>query len=116
MSQADNAADETEVKERGKKSKDKRTRELDDVFFILGSPQGRRFFWRYLGRCGIFRTSMTGNNTTFFNEGERMIGLNLLADLNEANPEAYAVMQKEAALEALAQLNSKPKKEESQDA
>lgn len=97
MSEIQNAADETQVKERGRKSKDTRNRELDDVSFILSSQQGRRFFWRYLARCGVFRTSMTGNNSTFFNEGERMIGLCLLADLNESDPSAYALMQKEAA-------------------
>lgn len=94
---ADNAADEAQVKERGRQQKSKRQSELDDVYFILGTFQGRRFFWRYLSRCGIFETSFTGNNTTFFKEGERNIGLQMLADLNQSNPNAYAVMMKEAA-------------------
>lgn len=66
-----------------------RRRELADVQFILNSVEGRRFYWRLMMRCGIFKSSMTGNNTTFYNEGERNIGLLMMADLNEADPEAY---------------------------
>lgn len=96
MEQQLNAADESQVKEAGKKEKNKRNQEIDDVNFVLSSKQGRRLFWRYISRCGVFKTSMTGNNSTFFNEGERNIGLLLLADVNEAAPDAYVLMQKEA--------------------
>jgi hypothetical protein len=64
--------------------------------YILSSRQGRRFLWRYLERCGVFKTSFDGTSRTYFNEGERNIGLKLLADVNEANIEAYVTMMKEA--------------------
>lgn len=82
-----------------KRQKEQRRQELKDVIFILSSSEGRRFFWRYLTFCGVFRTTFTGNNQTFFKEGERNIGLSLFADMNEAVPEAYAVMQREFAEE-----------------
>ena len=66
-----------------------RRKELADVAFVLSSEEGRRFYWRLMKRCGIHKSSMTGNNTTFFNEGERNIGLIMLAELEEADPEAY---------------------------
>lgn len=66
-----------------------RRRELADVALVLASIEGRRFYWRMMIRCGIFMTSMTGNNTTFYNEGQRNIGLIMLADMNEADPAAY---------------------------
>jgi hypothetical protein len=94
--EAPNAADENQVRERSTKQRSKRLSELEDINWILGSKQGRRFFWRYLGMCGVFESSFTGNNTTFFKEGERNIGLRLLSDLNESAPNAYALMQKEA--------------------
>lgn len=94
--ESNNAANEEQVRERGTKQKNKRDRELEDVNFILSSKQGRRFFWRFIRLCGVFETSFTGNNTTFFKEGERNVGLRLMTDLNEAAPNAYALMQKEA--------------------
>jgi hypothetical protein len=90
-----NAADPTQVKEQAQKEKRGREKELDDVKFILSHRQGRRFYFRYLEECGVFKTSFTGNSQTFFLEGQRNIGLKLLSDLNEAEPEAYIVMIKE---------------------
>jgi len=91
-----NAADPAQVKEAERKERFGRERELEDVRFILQTLQGRRLIWRYLALCGVFRTSFTGNSHTFFNEGERNIGLKLLADVNEADPESYLKMMKES--------------------
>lgn len=44
--------------------------------------------WATMARCGMYRTSFTGNSTTFFNEGRRQIGLELTALLSEADPDA----------------------------
>lgn len=84
-----NAADPEQVKEAADKEKFKREHEIDDVRYILASQQGRRFIWKYLDFCGVFRTSFTGNSETFFKEGIRNVGLKILADLNEADPMAY---------------------------
>lgn len=77
-----------------------RRKQLEDIRVILSDARGRRFYWRLLVECGIFKSSFTGNNTTFFNEGRRDVGLVLLADLNEADPSAYLVMLDESKLEA----------------
>ena len=96
-----NAADETQVEERTRKDKRGRELELDDMAALLATKGGRRIIWRYLDKCGVFRTSMTGNSQTFFNEGMRNIGLMLLTDINEADPMAYVTMMQEHS-EALA--------------
>lgn len=77
--------------------KDRQAKE--DALFVLSSIQGRRFYWKLMKRCGIFQTSFTGNNTTFFNEGMRNVGLELLKDVNELSPEAYLKMIQESKLE-----------------
>jgi len=87
-----NAADPAKVKNSERKAKDARKQEIEDVRFILSSAQGRRFFWRYLGECGLFQSSFTGNSETFFREGQRNVGLKLMADLNESDPKMYSVM------------------------
>lgn len=91
-----NASDSQQVKNAKRSEESKRNQELNDVEFVLSTPQGRRFLWRLLGVCHVFKTSFTGNSTTFFNEGKRDIGLRLLADINEASPNSYLKMMQEA--------------------
>ncbi|GEM_PF-1781496 len=68
---------------------------LNDVRHVLSSVQGRRFVWWILDMAGVYRTSFTGNSTTFFNEGARNIGLRVLAYVMDAKPEAFLLMQQE---------------------
>lgn len=89
-----NAADEQQISNAKQKEKLGRERELNDLKFLLSSEQGRRFVWRYLELCGVFKSSFTGSSETFFLEGQRNIGLKLLADVMEADPESYIKMQK----------------------
>ena len=89
-----------DIEERNKKlteaQKRVRQKEIDDVRKILKTPEGRRYFWRQLGKCGIFRNSFALNsNQTAFNEGIRDTGLGLLNDINEADGSAFAKMQNE---------------------
>jgi hypothetical protein len=93
-----NAADESQVKEAAQKEKRGRELELDDMRVLLSTVSGRRFLWGLLGRCGVFRETFAGSDfcTTAFNEGRRNIGLALLSDVNEADPEKYLVMMNEA--------------------
>ncbi len=93
--EAYNAANPDHVHEARELAKDAREKELNDVAFILASKQGRRFFARYLNICGIHKISYTGNNGTFFAEGERNIGLKMISDMNEAAPELYIEMLKD---------------------
>lgn len=64
-----------------------RRKELLDMAALLDTPHGRRFVCRVLGEAGIFKTSMTGNSHTFFNEGKRQVGLWLLAEITEHFPQ-----------------------------
>jgi len=81
--------DPEKLKRRESLDRISRRRELTDVAAVLSTVEGRRFYWRMLVTCGIFKSSFTGNNTTFFNEGERNIGLLMIADMNDADPSAY---------------------------
>ena len=88
-------ADKEKVRKKGLKERLGRRQELEDIHSILSTRSGRRFFWRLLAECGIFRSSFTGNNTTFFNEGRRDIGLKFLADSQEF-PDLYLRMMTES--------------------
>lgn len=66
--------------------------EAGDFKWIMSNKRGRRFVWRLLEKAGVFRSSFTGNSETFFREGARNIGLQVLAMIHEHAPETYLLM------------------------
>ena len=70
--------------------------ELRDLSCVMQNARGRRLVWRFLESAMVFRTTFTGNSTTFFNEGRRALGLELLADIQEVAGDEYQLMVKEA--------------------
>jgi len=86
--------------ERAKEQSDERNKqaaeqEREDFKWLMGSKRGRRIVWRLLERTGVYRSSFTGNSETFFREGQRNVGLMLMALINESSPDQYALMLKE---------------------
>lgn len=88
-------ADTQKVRKKGLEERLERRNQLEDVSTILGTRSGRRFIWRLLSECRIFQSSFTGNNTTYYMEGMRKIGLVFLADTQEF-PDLYILMMREA--------------------
>lgn len=66
-----------------------------DTKELMALPAFRRWCWRLLEWTHVFRTSFTGNSQTFFNEGERNVGLRVFGAIQEHAPESYALMAKE---------------------
>jgi hypothetical protein len=91
----DIAGNEQVRRERTKQQRTEHYLVNEDMKWLMGSKRGRRITWRILERAGIFRSSFTGNNETFFKEGMRNVGLALMAQIHEACPESYTLMVKE---------------------
>jgi hypothetical protein len=66
--------------------------EKADFAWLMSDTRGRRFMWRMLEFTGLYRSSFTGNNETFFKEGARNVGLRLISDIHEFAPESYTQM------------------------
>lgn len=91
-----NAADPKAVNER--KRKDKRTdeRAQDDLRAVLALPAGRRLLWRLLETCGTWKSSFHTSGQIFAcNEGRRGVGVEMMAAIAEADPQAWIDMQQE---------------------
>lgn len=71
----------------------------DGIRFVLESEKGRRVMWWLLAECGVFRTSMTGNSMTYFNEGKRDIGLRLMDRIMSLRPDMYSEMYRESLID-----------------
>lgn len=70
-----------------------------DLIALMKRPDGRRFVWSMLERCGIFRTSFRPSQPdpylTAFHEGERNVGLQLMSDIHRLCMADYVLMLKE---------------------
>jgi hypothetical protein len=81
-----NASDEAQVRRAGDRAKSARERYLDDLKLLLGHPQGRNVLWMVLGTCGVFRSVMAPSEQIHYLEGRRSVGLELIADIEDADP------------------------------
>lgn len=73
-------------------SKRERQEELEDVKTLMSTEAGRRFAARLMEIAGIYRCSFTGNSTTFFNEGQRNVGIKIFTDIQISCPESHSKM------------------------
>lgn len=71
-------------------------RRLDQqaLLSLLKSRDGRWFIMRMLDSAGVNAQSFTGNSTTFYNEGKRQIGLEILARIQDLGIDAVKLKQK----------------------
>jgi hypothetical protein len=70
---------------------------INDLKKILSTPEGRRAIWNELCRAKVFASSFSLNSVQMaYNEGERSVGIALLADVMEANAPAFYQMFTEA--------------------
>ncbi len=73
-----------------------RRREVDDLKWLMGHPQGRRFVTRLLDMTHVYQPSFATNGSVMcFKEGERNVGLWLTGELMEAAPDEYLKLLKD---------------------
>lgn len=96
MNQVQNHADEEQVAGAQKKQKKKLLQSEDDLKFLLKTEQGRRFLWRLLSVCGLYKQSAEASGSwTYFNEGKRWVGNKFFFEIVKTDPDAYTRMIKE---------------------
>jgi hypothetical protein len=91
------AGDVTQVARRQSRAKRLERTRADGLRQIMATRQGRAWVWNLLEQARVFASSFDPNPTTSaFNEGQRNLGLVLLADIHRLVPEAYLQMVTEA--------------------
>lgn len=89
----DTAAPERATAIRAEEERQQREKEQNDLRYVMGSKQGRRFVYRQLSEAGVWRLSFSTDNAVMaFNEGNRNRGLSLLNELLETCPDRYTEM------------------------
>lgn len=81
---------------RSKSAQQELQNEIGDFKWLMSDKRGRRVVARLLGFTGIFRTSFSASGSqTFFNEGQRNVGLHWMGLINSQCPDEYVLMLKE---------------------
>ena len=92
-----NATDEKQIKAKKKHDKHLDFQLVDDLKYLLKTPQFRRFAWRYMSTCGVFTMSFDSDvNQTMFNEGRRSVGNKIMTEITTNVPYAFLQMMEEA--------------------
>ena len=89
-------AQEQRAQDKATQQRIDRDQEIADFAELMASAAGRRFLWRMLDKCGVYRSSFRTSAEMGLLEGQRNIGLLLLSELHEICPERYIEMLNEA--------------------
>ena len=73
-----------------------RRKVADNWAWLMSNKRGRAIVRDLMTFCGVYRASFTGNSETYFREGQRNVGLYMLALVQEHAPQQYVEMVKEA--------------------
>lgn len=91
-----NSTDEKVIESSQKKVSKKKLLEEEDVRSVLKMDSGRRYIWKILERCGIFRSGFVGGTEQlFFLDGRRDIGQQVLNDILNVDPFIFTQMVEE---------------------
>jgi hypothetical protein len=92
-----NAADPKQVAAAGGKIKLRDQAEKERIGAIMATRPGRRWVWEKLEWCKVFLpTFAVDPYRTAYSEGARLVGLEILKDVNKLDPDMYLTMAKEA--------------------
>lgn len=90
-----NARAEDDAAREARLSKDTED-EVGDWKWLMSNKRGRRIVWRLLEKAGVYRSSFNNSGSvTAFNEGQRNVGLRLLAITQQHCAEQYLTLLQE---------------------
>ena len=92
--EAYDAADPEAVNKARKRAVRLHKKRVDFVKAMMDMHEGRMWLFDVLNMCHMAENTHTpgDTHTTAFKNGERNIGLKILADISEANPDRYMLM------------------------
>lgn len=69
----------------------------NDLRAALDDARMRRVLMRIVDGTGVFQRSFTGNSETFYREGRRSVGLEIIEMVEQVEPDAFIALQVEMA-------------------
>lgn len=83
-----------------------------DLVEILSTPAGRRFLYDLVDRrCLVYSASYTGNSDTYYREGRRSVGIELITEVQARHPELWTkVLEEQLDFQKRTQINEQAMK------
>lgn len=92
-----NASDRRQIREAKRTARQDNLARLFSVNQLMSSVQGRQYAYNLLSRCHVFNTTFNTNALSMaYAEGERNIGLMLIADIMSICADQYIIMMRES--------------------
>ena len=96
MEKVKNASDRLKVKDAKKREKLEADNQVNEMKKVLDTLEGRRVLWRIMEFCGLFENRWVPNSARVsYDQGQRNVGLYVLAKVQEADVEKYFEMMRE---------------------
>jgi hypothetical protein len=93
----DNAADRKSIRRKEKAAHLADVQRREVIANVMSTTYGRQWIWELLSNAHIFVTTFTGEpHSSAFQEGQRAMGLALLADIMIHCPDQYIQAQRES--------------------
>lgn len=90
-----NVGSKQQVARANKTEKFRRETELREMRELLKDPRFRRFMFRLLGYTSVFQSIFEQSSKIYHNAGRQDVGHFLMAEITEADEEAYMMMMRE---------------------
>jgi hypothetical protein len=90
-----NAADPQQVRRGGKHERDVREEQLHAWRTVLALPEGRFLLWTILEQCQVAGSVYAPDVRIYYNAGRQDLGHYVIAEISEAQPNAWLTMQSE---------------------
>lgn len=101
------AADRKSIRAAQKAAAEVELRAQQVITNLMSSAAGREWVWGLLSRCSVFTQSATPEaNWTYFNEGRRSVGSELLDAVMTACPDHFILAMREANERRIIELNA----------
>lgn len=62
---------------------------FESIRELMKTRVGKDLMWRILSMCELYVDTFTGNSSTFYREGKRAVGLEILQLLEDSDPTIY---------------------------
>lgn len=96
-----NAADPKQVRRGRSRERVAREEQLHALRSVLATPEGRYCLWHLLGQSKVMASVFARDPAqTAYNAGRQDFGHFLIAEIGEASPKAWLLMQQEAQVRA----------------
>lgn len=86
------AGDPNTLKDKKRKLRFQERAAKNELNAVLTSREGRAVLWRILEQCGVWRSSYSLDDSIYFMEGQRNIGLWLLNEIQQLSKERFIEM------------------------